>query len=244
MQEAQQDTNDDWLQCDRCRKWRLLRCPPQDRSSHLSAERWYCEMNPDASHATCEAPQRRPRPMKRGYRLAPVYAVHRLTDVRTVVRRQDSSLVLARKDHGDSTSKCFRQFFVHWKGYDVSESTWEDEDNILMGLSSTPLTRGMAAVLTASIIAGSRSPRGGGLGGRGNQRTDPQGHPASARPSANLRGEGSRPAGSDAAPRRAHRRKGRAHPVDPMRRCTKWRVLRCAGRCRPSCVRSRAGTAN
>ena len=234
MQEAQQDTNDDWLQCDRCGKWRLLRCPPQDRSSHLSAERWYCEMNPDASHATCEAPQEASSSDEEDAKeLAPVYAVHRLTDVRTVVRRQDGSLVLARKDHRDSTSKCFRQFFVHWKGYDVSESTWEDEDNILDRALIDAFDARHGGGADGEHHRGKPLAKGeGGLGGRGNQRTDPpKVHPALERvlqqTSAAKR---SRPAGSDAAPRRAHSSKKGA-PIQWIQcdRCTKWRVLRCAG---------------
>jgi CW-type Zinc Finger len=48
-------TADDWVQCDRCGKWR--------RVSEALAEaldddaNWFCEDNPDARHASCAVPQ-------------------------------------------------------------------------------------------------------------------------------------------------------------------------------------------
>lgn len=46
---------DNWVQCDRCRKWRrvgesLVEALDDD-------DNWYCEDNPDALHNSCNVPQ-------------------------------------------------------------------------------------------------------------------------------------------------------------------------------------------
>ena len=43
-----------WVECSRCEKWRII--PPMpDGSEEEIPEIWFCEMNRDASHKTCEA---------------------------------------------------------------------------------------------------------------------------------------------------------------------------------------------
>ena len=37
---------DQWLQCDACRKWRLLRCAPSELQLHVAGPRWFCHLNP------------------------------------------------------------------------------------------------------------------------------------------------------------------------------------------------------
>lgn len=46
------DASTTWVRCDRCSKWRLL----VDTSIDEAAD-WFCEMNPDATANTCEAPE-------------------------------------------------------------------------------------------------------------------------------------------------------------------------------------------
>ncbi len=44
-----------WVECTRCSKWRIL--PPQaDGSQNEIPDEWFCEMNTDQVHNTCEAP--------------------------------------------------------------------------------------------------------------------------------------------------------------------------------------------
>ena len=45
---------DVWVSCDRCGKWRRLRGRAQSRRLPVS---WYCELNTDVLHNSCDAPQ-------------------------------------------------------------------------------------------------------------------------------------------------------------------------------------------
>ena len=47
-----QDIPDTWVQCEWCDKWRKLR-----HASEPLPEHWYCELNPVANFASCEAPE-------------------------------------------------------------------------------------------------------------------------------------------------------------------------------------------
>ena len=44
-----------WVQCDRCRKWRLV--TPAVYSQAQSFDKWYCEMNADRKNPTCQEPE-------------------------------------------------------------------------------------------------------------------------------------------------------------------------------------------
>ncbi len=44
-----------WVQCDRCRKWRLVTPAVYAQAEHF--DKWYCEMNPDRENPTCEEPE-------------------------------------------------------------------------------------------------------------------------------------------------------------------------------------------
>ena len=43
---------DTWAQCERCDKWRKLKL-----TATPLAEQWFCELNPDAAFASCDAPE-------------------------------------------------------------------------------------------------------------------------------------------------------------------------------------------
>ncbi|KAL7559578.1 hypothetical protein ACA910_006985 [Epithemia clementina (nom. ined.)] len=43
-----------WVECDKCKKWRVL----PEAEADLSERQWYCEMNTDPQNNTCEAPER------------------------------------------------------------------------------------------------------------------------------------------------------------------------------------------
>ena len=60
------DKNDEnWVQCDRCHKWRLL---PNSVSADSLPDRWYCELNYyDNEHNSCEAPQQSEQSSPRGF---------------------------------------------------------------------------------------------------------------------------------------------------------------------------------
>ena len=46
---------DNWLQCDRCRKWRMVGA---ETARTMGGDRvWVCEMNPDPARASCSAPE-------------------------------------------------------------------------------------------------------------------------------------------------------------------------------------------
>lgn len=45
-----------WVQCDKCSKWRVLLDETTEDVENI--EKWYCEMNSDAQHNSCEAPER------------------------------------------------------------------------------------------------------------------------------------------------------------------------------------------
>ena len=45
-----------WVMCDNCDKWRLLPDGQDDNVEELP--QWFCEMNPDLRHNSCDAPQR------------------------------------------------------------------------------------------------------------------------------------------------------------------------------------------
>ena len=150
---ATSEVPDDWLQCDRCGKWRKLHCLPNLRAAHFSALKWFCEMNPDEAYASCEATQEDEAPDseeeddvddavvsddpvtdKLGAAGADdVYEVHKLLEMRKVVRtgRGGAAKVTHATARQIETNNCFRQFLVRWKGYTMAESTWEDEDNII-----------------------------------------------------------------------------------------------------------------
>ena len=45
-----------WVECSRCEKWRII--PPMpDGSEEVIPDIWFCEMNRDPLHNTCEAPE-------------------------------------------------------------------------------------------------------------------------------------------------------------------------------------------
>jgi hypothetical protein len=45
---------ENWVQCDRCGKWRRVR---EDLLDALDESNWYCEDNPDELHNHCNIPQ-------------------------------------------------------------------------------------------------------------------------------------------------------------------------------------------
>lgn len=52
---AQAQSVENWVQCDRCGKWRRVR---EDLLDDLDdASNWYCEDNPDEQHNHCNVPQ-------------------------------------------------------------------------------------------------------------------------------------------------------------------------------------------
>ena len=44
-----------WVQCDRCRKWRLV--TPAVYAEAQNFDKWYCEMNADRQNPTCQEPE-------------------------------------------------------------------------------------------------------------------------------------------------------------------------------------------
>lgn len=45
-----------WVECSRCQKWRIIH-PLPDGSDECIPEIWFCEMNKDSAHSSCEAPE-------------------------------------------------------------------------------------------------------------------------------------------------------------------------------------------
>ena len=45
-----------WVECSRCEKWRIIH-PLPDGSEEVIPDIWFCEMNRDPAHNTCEAPE-------------------------------------------------------------------------------------------------------------------------------------------------------------------------------------------
>ena len=43
------------MQCDRCRKWRLVTPAVYAEAQHF--DKWYCEMNADRKNPTCQEPE-------------------------------------------------------------------------------------------------------------------------------------------------------------------------------------------
>ena len=44
--------NQEWIQCDKCKKWRQVRDLPED-----SGAKWYCSMHPERQWQSCRVPQ-------------------------------------------------------------------------------------------------------------------------------------------------------------------------------------------
>ena len=45
-----------WVECSRCQKWRIIH-PMPDGTEEIIPDVWFCEMNRDTVHNTCEAPE-------------------------------------------------------------------------------------------------------------------------------------------------------------------------------------------
>lgn len=56
MPPAVVENADNWVQCDRCGKWRRVGASVVDSLSDDTAN-WFCEDNPDPFHNSCNTPQ-------------------------------------------------------------------------------------------------------------------------------------------------------------------------------------------
>jgi hypothetical protein len=44
----------DWVQCDRCEKWRMF----SKQTDQILPDKWYCEMNDDVENNSCQHEER------------------------------------------------------------------------------------------------------------------------------------------------------------------------------------------
>ena len=117
----------DWVQCDRCSKWRVL--PPASKHT-LSLAKWFCELNSDLRFASCSVPEQSEAE-------ADAEAEeHGLPDFETQSNPVGASampqdIYLVEKLIAQRSKGGRRQFRVRWIGYTEADDTWEFEENII-----------------------------------------------------------------------------------------------------------------